>query len=192
MSAVEKVPGSSARLRLRAIVDDCYSDLLRFFKFRGFSGEDARDLVQQTLLEALRSSASYRRESGLGGWVLGIAKNVYRGQLRSRGRDKRAGVEVPLEVWMTQEPRADSAEAIPPQALSQSLAAERSRLLRTALGELTEEQRSCLILRIDQDLSYREIADVLQISIDAVKVRLHAAKKKLRERLGEYFEMDLH
>ena len=192
MSAAKKTPGSSTKLWLRAFVDECYSDLLRFFKLRGFSGEEARDLVQQTLLEALRSSAGYRREGSPGGWVLGIAKNVYLGELRYRGRDKRAGVEVPLEVWMAQNPTADSSVASPPQALSGFLAAERSRLLRTALGELTDEQRDCLILRIDQDLSYREIADVLQISVDAVKTRLHAGKKKLRERLGEHFDMDLH
>ncbi|MEM9557459.1 MAG: RNA polymerase sigma factor [Acidobacteriota bacterium] len=181
----------TARRRLRAIVDDCYGDLLAFFRARGFNVENSRDLVQQTLLEALRAEGSFRGDGSFRAWVLGIAKNVYRSELRYRGQDKRAGVHVPLEAIEREDRRSTQAVVVPPAALRQSLDAEQSRLLRQELDRLPPGQRDCLILRIDQDLSYREISKVLQVSIDAVKTRVYAGKATLRKRLGSRFADDL-
>jgi RNA polymerase sigma-70 factor (ECF subfamily) len=67
------------------------------------------------------------------------------------------------------------------------LAGERSRLLREAIGKLPEQMRKCLLLRVDQEMRYKEIAVVLRLSPETVKVHLFQARKRLREELGPYF-----
>ena len=62
--------------------------------------------------------------------------------------------------------------------------AERSRLLRAAIGELPPKMRRCMQMRIAGGLKYREIADALDVTIDTVKRLIFEGKKKLGEKLG--------
>jgi len=63
--------------------------------------------------------------------------------------------------------------------------------LRSAVEQLPEQMRKCLTLRIDQELKYREIATVLRLSPETVKVHLMRARQRLREELGDYFDAAL-
>ena len=67
------------------------------------------------------------------------------------------------------------------------LAKEQLSLLRRELESLPPRMRRCLQLRLDQELKFREIAVLEQVSIDTVKSQLAQAKKRLRLRLGDYF-----
>jgi DNA-directed RNA polymerase specialized sigma24 family protein len=51
--------------------------------------------------------------------------------------------------------------------------------------------RRCVLLRIDQGLKYREIASIMRVSIDTVKTQLHQARHRLKERLQEYFDLEV-
>ncbi len=190
MTQVDDSVVADGRVDLRTIFDRTYSDVLRYFLRRGYSRDDARDLAQETFVHAVRNWRSYRHESPPEGWVLGIARNVFRGNLRYRRSGKRAGAELSLEDWMEQDLPTEG-DSAPPQPLRRSLAEERGRLLRRAMTHLTREQRDCLTLRIDQELSYREIAEVLQISLEAVKARLFQAKQRLRSSLADHFHIGL-
>ena len=64
---------------------------------------------------------------------------------------------------------------------------ERREALARALEGLPPQMRQVLTLRIDQDLKYREIAEVLQISIETVKAHLFQARQRLRTELGEEY-----
>lgn len=82
--------------------------------------------------------------------------------------------------------------AAAPSPLDDALCHERRQKLRKAIEALPGQMRRCTRLRVEQDLSYREIAAVLKLSIETVKVHLFQARKKLKVNLQEAFtEIDL-
>jgi RNA polymerase sigma factor (sigma-70 family) len=64
---------------------------------------------------------------------------------------------------------------------------ERTRLLRDAIERLPEQMRKCLVLRVYHEMKYREIATVLKLSPETVKVHLFQARRRLQADLGDYF-----
>ena len=90
----------------------------------------------------------------------------------------------PRLVSASQTAVAEDAAPNPGQA---ALDHERSRLLREAIERLPEQMRKCLMLRVYQDLKYREIAVVVRLSIETVKAHLFAARRRLQQELGDYF-----
>lgn len=173
----------------KAIFEECYKDVFYYFYRRVLSREEARDLTQETFLEVLKSIRNYRGDAPTVGWVMGIAHNVYCGVLRSRSRQKRTAPEISLETWL-EEGQAKALGNGPSQPIERSLAMERGRLLREALSSLSHEHKNCIFLRLGRDLSYREIAEVLQISVEAVKSRLFQAKQHLRKLIGQHYESE--
>jgi RNA polymerase sigma-70 factor (ECF subfamily) len=68
---------------------------------------------------------------------------------------------------------------------------ERSLLLRQAIDRLPDQMRKCLVLRVDHEMKYKEIAVVLRLSPETVKVHLARARRQLQEELGPYFESSI-
>lgn len=166
--------------------------LLRFFAKRGFSREDSLDLTQETFLGICKGIGSFRREAGFETWLFTIATNAYRKRLRSGAAEKRAGEEVPLAGQDEEREERDRAPGVEPAAADPApgeglLRRERARLVRAAIERLPEQMRRCLILRVYQDLRYREIAAVLRLSPETVKVHLFQARRRLHRELGDYF-----
>lgn len=156
-----------------------------FFARRGFSPEDCRDLTQETFLGVYRGMARFRRESSVETWLFTIAANVWRNELRSRSADKREGQEISLEKqgedYGLQLVTAGAEERDDP--LAGLIEQELSSRVRRALGELPSQMRRCLVLRIDGQLKYREIAVVMRTSIETVKSQLFQARERLRDLL---------
>ena len=71
--------------------------------------------------------------------------------------------------------------------LDRLIAEERLQQLREALLDLPPQMRQCVLLRLDQELKYREIAEVMNIAVNTVKSQLAQAKDRLRTRLEESF-----
>lgn len=176
------------------LIERYYRPVSYFFANRGFSNEESRDLTQETFLGVYKGIGRFRHDSTVETWLFKIAANIWRNALRSRSAEKRDGFEVPIggtgedaEENLADVPAADGVG----DPLDQTLADERARLLRAAVEELPAKMRQCLLLRIDHDMKYREIAAVLQISIETVKSQLFQAKERLKERLAEHFpELD--
>ena len=78
----------------------------------------------------------------------------------------------------------DDPDVARPQ-LDAVLLKERRGQLEEAIRELPRQMRRCLVLRVYRELSYREIATALKLSIDTVKAHLFQARKKLKERLND-------
>ncbi len=161
-----------------------------FFAKRGFAHEECHDLSQETFLGAYRGIGRYRQEARFETWLFQIAANVYRNTLRSRSAIKRAADEVSLDDALA---TGDAIPGDPPLApvfeepLVDALKKERLAVLHAALGSLPRQMRRCVILRLDQDLSYREIADLLQVSIETVKTQLQRARRRLKGQLSNYY-----
>lgn len=175
--------GAPSEGRFRRLFDLYYQPLCRFFARRGFSPEDCRDLTQEAFLGIYSGIGSFRREAGFETWMWKIATNAYRKRRRWRAAAKRAGPEVPLEETV------EAAEAPAPSPSSEDgvLERERAGLLAEAIRGLPDQMRKCLMLRVYQDLKYREIAVMMGLSTETVKAHLFQARRRLQEELGDYF-----
>ena len=149
--------------------DDQLSELLpRLRRFALWVTRDlssADDLVQATMERALSSRAARRDDGDLRAWLFRI---LYRQFLDARRRAKR-------HAWLLGRLRDDDEPAWP--------SAEREALAHSALaafGHLTPEQRSLLLWVTVEGLSYREVADILDVPIGTVMSRLSRARQALR------------
>jgi RNA polymerase sigma-70 factor (ECF subfamily) len=133
-------------------------------------GEDARDATQETFLRALQHLHRFRGECAFSTWLYRIALNecVARGR-RRRLQDRR---EVPLAGDDPPGPDQGSALA----ALERD---ERDEQVHRAIAALPEAYRSVVVLRYLENLSYEETAQVLQLPLGTVKVRLFRARALL-------------
>ena len=174
---------SLRKQEFRALFDQYYRAIFNFFANRGFGAEDCRELTQATFLAAYASRERFRGDSRVETWIFSIAKNIWRRTVRDRNREKRKSEEVPLEEVVVD--RVPDSKAEDP--LERALQEERVRLMREALEELPELLRACVVLRIDQGLSYREVAVAMRIPEDRVKSLLHQARTKLRRHLSKSF-----
>ncbi len=158
-----------------------------FFARRGFSRDECLDLTQETFLGVCRGIKRFRGGTNFEKWLYTIAINVWRNEIRYRLTEKRSADEVSLDALLdTPREIKDSTQGDPLEAV---LAGERHDLLHEAIRELPNQMRQCLILRIDQQLKYEEIAIVMRISINTVKSQLFQAREKLRARFAESEEI---
>ncbi|MFN2547979.1 MAG: RNA polymerase sigma factor [Myxococcales bacterium] len=150
---------------------------------RRFLGDLLRDDAaadegtQETFVRAHQKLGTLSESEKLQGWLIGIARMVFLEHLRRKRRDK-PHLAAP-ESEPAQIDRAPSPEA----AL---LGAEADRVLEGALGELSEDRRACLLMRLDHELGYGDIADAMGWPLQKVKNEIHRARLQLRARLAEY------
>lgn len=128
---------------------------------------DARDATQETFLRAYQGLRRFRGEAAFATWLYRIALHAAR-QLDRRRRRRQT---LPLETARgAVNPPLDFLD----RRLSQIVRAER---IRAVFEELSVDHRAALVLRYYRDLSYEEMAELLQTSVSAVKARLHRARK---------------
>jgi RNA polymerase sigma-70 factor (ECF subfamily) len=170
----------------RRIFQRYYRRIYVLFARWGFHDIECEDLVQETFLRVHRNLASFRGDSKFETWLWEVAANVYKNTLRSRGTQKRDAQEVSLDD-------ADGAagggsvmalESRERDPLADLLVGERKQKLHEAMGELPPQMRRCVELRVNHDLKYREIAELMHVSIDTVKAHLFQARQLLKTRLG--------
>jgi RNA polymerase sigma-70 factor, ECF subfamily len=130
----------------------------------------AEDLTSDTFYRAMRSLDGFRGDSSLKTWLLRIARNLY---LNRKRRDERSSSLDDLEE------RGMLPSTEDPDPESRFIRHEESGAVRKALEALSEDDRSILLLSAEDDLSCREMAEVLEISVTAVKTRLFRARRRL-------------
>lgn len=172
---------------------DYYRPIFTFFRNRGFSREEAEEFAQESFLQAYKSWNRFRGDSTAKTWLFGIAKNIWFNAQRDQARLKRVSIEeVPLEVLEDEGNRkvpSTETEGLP-SPLDDSLAAERERSVRAAVGELPETQRQALTFQLDQELKYREMAELLQEPMERVKSWLYQGRQKIKSILERQFGPD--
>jgi RNA polymerase sigma-70 factor (ECF subfamily) len=136
--------------------------------------EDARDVVQESYLRAFRGLKRFRGDAQFTTWLYRITANCASTHLGRRARHRH-------DELLDEAPYADLDPDHDPQARSEGNAT-RERL-KVALRELPPRLRAVVVLRDVYDLPHEAIAAELGISESAAKVRLHRARKKLREHL---------
>ena len=135
---------------------------------------DARDVLQDAYLRAFRSLRKFRGDSAFGTWLHRITVNCSATFLAKRRKSAHVELDEDIDVL---ELRAES----DPEAAA-GTADDRERLVQ-ALTDLPDQMRMVVVLRDVYDLPHEEIARELGISQTAAKVRLHRARRRLREQL---------
>lgn len=127
----------------------------------------AEELLQETFVVVVRDFAAMKAAASPRAWLLGIAHNL----LRSHRRASAVRRMLPL----------------PPEQAAEDTEPEDPRIdaVRRALAKLPEAQQEALELRLDQDMSYAEIAEALGIPVGTVRSRIHLAVAALREWAAE-------
>jgi RNA polymerase sigma-70 factor, ECF subfamily len=186
---IERLQAGSPREEdFRRLFDLYYARVHAFFARRGFPPQDCLDLTQETFLGIYRGIGTFRRDARFETWLFKIATNAYRKRLRWGAAEKREAQEVPLEAGGDDDDGRRVEPAAPEPAAGETLLRkERSRMLREAIEKLPEQMRKCLMLRVYQEMKYREIATLLRLSPETVKVHLFQARRRLQEELGPYF-----
>jgi RNA polymerase sigma factor (sigma-70 family) len=165
-----------------------YRSVVYFFARRGVPPDECPDLTQETFLRVYKGMHRLRDADAAKSFLFTTAVNLWRNEVRNRSAAKRKGTEVPLDEAVAPPVRGPVAGTQPATPESAALSREREVILHDALQKLPPRMRRCVMMRLNQDLKYREIAVILLISVDTVKAQLHQARRRLEELLGEHFD----
>jgi RNA polymerase sigma-70 factor (ECF subfamily) len=182
--------------RFRRLYEAHYPSAFRYIVGLGFPREEARDLAQTAFLRVFRAMGTVGtlHPEAERTYIMRAARSVALNEIRDRIRRRRWVKEVSWEALsvvpdsLPKDPWTAEPSATPESELVATDEAKRRRQwLNAAISDLPDSLRSCLLLRLS-GRKYREIAQALGITLDAVKTRLYEAQKRLRERLGDELE----
>jgi RNA polymerase sigma-70 factor (ECF subfamily) len=147
--------------------------------------EDAEDVLQDTLLAMARSVRDFRGASSISTWLYTIARSYC---IKRRRKSKFAPVETHS---LDTSGAIDKALLAAPGKAPDDAAADEEvrRALERAIGVLEPKYREVLLLRDEEGLTAPEVAEVLGISVQAVKSRLHRARLQVRERIAPLLDV---
>lgn len=153
------------------------------------SREELADIAQDIFLLVYRSLSSFRGESQFGTYLTRITlRHCWREAKRRRRRGAAVvSYDADEQAVETMRERAAGNERTDREVIAQ----ERRGAVAEALGRLSEEFRTVLLMRIVEELPVEQVAEILQVSTGTVKSRLHRAREKMRELLaGTGLEFD--
>lgn len=148
--------------------------------------QDAEEVTQDAFIRAHRGLANFRGDSSFSTWLYQIATNLARNRYWywwRRKRDRSVSFDAPVAP----DSSTTFAEIFPAEVETPEDAAVTQEFLdRVTAGmeQISEKHREILILRNVQNLSYEEVANILNISVGTVKSRIARARESLREKLG--------
>ncbi|HEV3200090.1 MAG TPA: sigma-70 family RNA polymerase sigma factor [Bryobacteraceae bacterium] len=155
--------------------------------------EDAEEVAQETLFKVFESFHHLREPERVRPWVFRIAKNAC--LMKRRKSVFAPSQELSLDDFL---PAMDHAGGYPKTQIAdwsrlpdrQMLQSEMNQVLARAISELPENYRAVILLRDMEELSTLETAQILDLTEDVVKTRLHRARLAVRQKLDEYLRTD--
>jgi RNA polymerase sigma-70 factor (ECF subfamily) len=149
------------------------------------NSDDAADLTQETFLRAFRAWGKFRGDSATYTWLYRILVNLNKDRIgrEVRRRDRETSLETggaesgPIVI-------EDSGDT----PIREAERHEARGVLAEAIRDLPDGYRECVVLRDVEGLSYDEIAQVMEITVEAVRSRLARARQQLRQRLAPYLK----
>jgi RNA polymerase sigma-70 factor (ECF subfamily) len=164
------------RQAFAVLVEHYWDRLYRWLYHLTHHQHTAEDLAQETFMKAFARLDTFRAGSNFQAWIFRIAYNAFLNQRRVAARSRQS---LPEEV-------ADN-EAGPDEL---ALSREAMQLLARAIGRLPGEFRAALLLRSEQGLSFREIADVLDTTEQTARWRVFKARQKLMTVLAPQLDQE--
>lgn len=149
---------------VRALQEPLYFAVLRFTR----NADDARDIVQKTFLKAWTRLPELQEPERFRSWMFSIGLNLARNHLRDSARRRAES----MDDVVVAAPGDDALKIIDDR--------QRRAQLRQALSSLPDKQRECVTLRIDSELGFREIGEIVGCSEGSARVNFHHGMKRLR------------
>ncbi|MGH9766320.1 MAG: RNA polymerase sigma factor [Blastocatellia bacterium] len=141
--------------------------------------EDARDVCQETFLAAFRNLRKFRGDAKFSSWLYRIALNACHSRLRKQGAMVEQSIDQEDDDGYRYELADNGAENLP-ERLQRN---QRAELVRKALHALPAEMRQVIIMKEYEELTFTEIAEILQIPVSTVKSRLYAGLQQMGAKL---------
>jgi RNA polymerase sigma-70 factor (ECF subfamily) len=148
--------------------------------------QESEDLSQNVFVQVHKSAHRYRVTARFSTWLYTIARNLCLNELRRRSRHPAESLDATpegMDDLTLHHQLEDTATPNPPAACLHSELADR---IQQAIAALPENQRTAILLCQQQDLSYEQIAEILDCSVSATKSLIHRARESLRLRLKPY------
>ncbi len=145
------------------------------------SNSEVEDIAQQVFIRVWKSAGRYTPRAKFTTWLLKITRNLVFNELRRTRR--RTHVPIQTESEGEEIPLKDETSPMPDASLLEN---ELQEAIEKAITELPERQRMALVLRRYEELNYEQIAEILDLSVPAVKSILFRARTELRARLNKY------
>lgn len=175
--------GRNRDANFQVLFEVYYKPVRAFFSRRLPSPEASSDLTQETFLRVYKGLGGYRGDAPFGAWLFRIAANVLHRYRQGTNED----------TWLDSDREAETAIAEggdrngreTGSALAKVLDRERRTQLRDAIDGLSDQRRQCLTLWVYHELTYEQIAAVMQLKLGTVKATLHQARKQVGLQLSE-------
>jgi RNA polymerase sigma-70 factor (ECF subfamily) len=152
--------------------------------------DEAEDLAQEVFVKVDKALKEFRGESRVSTWVYRIATNAALDRLRSSSFKQKERECVPGDSsnqYVTEPEDKNVWTGEKKQDVDQQLIRqEMNTCIREYINQLAEDYRAVLVLSEVEGFKNREVAEILEVSLDTVKIRLHRARAKLKERLGSH------
>lgn len=156
---------------------EAFEPRIRRYLTRLVGENEAQDLTQEVFFKLSQGLGSFRQESKLSTWIYRIARNAALDRLRSPAFQGSARQALSNDAGM---------EEVGPPAEQQLIRREMNECIRGFIEDLPAEYGSVLVLGELDELTDRQIAERLGISLPTVKIRLHRGRKRLRGDLGKH------
>jgi RNA polymerase sigma-70 factor (ECF subfamily) len=146
---------------------------------------DAEDVTQDVLLQVVRKLPSFRGDAAFPTWLHRVTVNAALSHRRRQAVRATHGLKNSSDLYADEEPMQAPDRALPPDGLA--LSAEMRQRIEKAVAGLPSAYRTVFVLADIENMPNGEIAERLEMSLPAVKSRLHRARAMLRDALSPYF-----
>jgi RNA polymerase sigma factor (sigma-70 family) len=159
---------SKRNIESASVLYDRYSKkLYNYFVKISFDRESGHDLMQTTFLRMIKYKHTYKEGKAFQTWIFQIARNVFADHLKKN----KLQISDHIDVYeLDQSSRNEESRELE----------QKEKTLHMAMAKLPEESREILVLSRFQEMKYEQIAKVMNLTVPAVKVKVHRAIKKLR------------
>lgn len=191
--SVERDPDAVLMLRVKEGDEEAFAELVDKYKqpvmnlaYRMLRDlTEAEDLAQNVFIQVHKSAHRYRVASRFTTWLFTITRNLCLNEIRRRGRHPATSLDEPHPENEDQPLHQFEAKSTfsPPDCLLQG---ELEEKIEQALAELPENQRAAVLLCRQHDVSYEDIARILDCSLSATKSLIHRGRETLKQRLKPY------
>ncbi len=174
----------------RLLIDQYQEPLLKLCKGFLHNDEDARDVTQETFIEVIQAIKSFRGNAKLSTWLYRIAVNKSLNLIRKR-KHVISFRAFDLLSHSERNPNKSLVNTDSYTFFDPVEKEERKKHIKKALDTLPENQRIAFLLNKYMNLSYKEIAETMEVTVSAVESLIHRAKANLQKKLYKYYRKNL-
>lgn len=158
----------------------------------GIVGEhdDAKDISQEVFVQLYKSAADFRGDSKVSTWLYRIAVNKSLNFIRNNKKHKAVmSFQRSSSAEDTRQIQIKDQKSANPQVIQEQN--EHKNALNSAINELPDNQKTAFVLKNFDDRSYKEITEIMELSLSSVESLIHRAKKNLQKSLKYYYDNNI-